>query len=53
MARRRVIPDMLTVHWCFFHARREWSDEVCSLVVRWTLPDGRPLELRSEREQAA
>lgn len=41
--RKKWDPSDLTVYWCFFHTRREWSDEACPEPARWTLPDGTPL----------
>lgn len=42
--------DAPTVHWCFYHARREWSDRACSEAIRWTLPTGLPLRVERVEE---
>lgn len=45
-----------SVHWCFHHTRREWTDQACSEYRRWTLPCGTPLLIikapRPRREAA-
>lgn len=40
---KRLSREIMSVHWCFFHTRREWADLACAFSTRWTLPDGTPL----------